>query len=642
MSHDHPAAPRFAPLFHDHAVLQRGMPIPVWGTASPGETVTVTLATVQARAVADGDGHWLVRLPALPPGGPHDLMVRTAAGEARAVDILIGDVWICSGQSNMAMQLARTGQDPLGAADHLPGVRLLTVGNPASLGRQRDIVGRWAPADRAALADFSAVGAWFGAELQRALDVPIGLIANAWGGTRIQAWMSREALIRDPAGADEVRHYERFAYAIEPPAGAEYVSMEDWERRGPHQDAGNRGLAEGWAAADYADRAWATMPLPRRWQNHGHPGSGIFWFRRHVVIPAAWAGRDLELHLGAIDKHDDTYVHGERVGGLSWEGGPDTWKTARVYRVPGRLVTGVDLVLAVRARSHVFNGGMTGPAEVMRVHPVGEPEVAVPLAGDWRYRIEQDWGLQISPTPPWMPGDRNSPFTLFDSRIAPLIPYGIRGVIWYQGESNTAQPEVYRQLLPQLIRDWRRAWGQGDFPFLQVQLANHYPASDQPMHSAWAELRDVQLAGLSEPATGMAVAIDVGEADDIHPRDKRSVGQRLARWALADSYGLGGTPSGPLFSGAGIEPDGRVRCRFRHAAGLRTSDVSAPSHLDLAGIDQIFVRAEAAIEGETMVVWSPAISSPVTVRYAWADNPAGCNLVNGEGLPASPFRGDVC
>ncbi len=371
------------------------------------------------------------------------------------------------------------------------------------------------------------------------------------------------------------------------------------------------------------------MPLPRRWQNHGHPGSGIFWFRRTVAVPAEWAGQDLELHLGAIDKHDDTYVGGERIGGISWERGADAWKTPRDYVVPGRLVRGDRLTIAVRARSHVFNGGMTGPVEVMRLHPAGRPELAVPLAGAWRYRIEQDWGMQIPPMPHWA------------ACVSRNIPYAIRGVIWYQGESNTAQPAVYRRLLPLLIRDWRRAFGQGDLPFLQVQLANHYPASDQPMHSAWAELRDAQLAGLAEPATGLAVAIDVGEALDIHPRDKRTVGARLARWALADCYGRGGTPSGPLFAGMTVEADGRVRCRFRHAAGLRTRDGRLPSHIDLAGSDRQFVRAQAVVEGETLVAWSDTVPRPAAVRYAWADNPAGCNLVNGEDLPASPFRSDA-
>lgn len=239
-----------------------------------------------------------------------------------------------------------------------------------------------------------------------------------------------------------------------------------------------------------------------------------------------------------------------------------------------------------------------------------------------------------------MPG-RNSPCTLFDSRLAPLIPYVIRGAIWYQGESNTHEPIAYRRLMPAMIRDWRHAWGQGDFPFLQVQLANFKLEMDQPGASEWAELREAQLMALAEPATGIAVAIDVGEGNDIHPLDKRSVGLRLARWALAQTYGRGGRPGGPLFSGKSIEAGGRVRCRFAHGAGLRTRDGKAPSHVAIAGVDRVFVWAETAIEGDTLVAWSPQVACPLAVRYAWADNPLGCNLVNGDDLPASPFRTDT-
>ena len=249
--------------------------------------------------------------------------------------------------------------------------------------------------------------------------------------------------------------------------------------------------------------------------------------------------------------------------------------------------------------------------------------------------------MQVPPTPPWSPGNQNAPFTLFDSRMAPLIPFAIRGMIWYQGESNAAQAGVYRRLLPLLIRDLRLTWGQGEFPFLQVQLANHKMSSEHPMTSAWAELRDAQFAALSEPGTGMAVAIDVGDAHDIHPRDKRTVGLRLARWALGECYGLGGTASGPLYAGMSVEADGRIRCRFRHANGLRTRDGKAPSHLDIAGSDRRFMRAQAMIEGEILVVWCDQVARPVAVRYAWADNPAGCNLINGDDLPASPFRSDA-
>ncbi len=632
---------RFASPFQDHAVLQRDQPIPVWGWAGPNEEVVVHLGSGAAKVSAGADGRWLVRLPSLTAGGPHELIASSASGEARLADILIGEVWICSGQSNMGFALEETRQAPPERESDLPCIRLLSVTTQACQGAQTEVYGRWATATHATLCRFSAVGGWFGRILHRELDVPVGLICNAWGGTRIQAWMSREALMCDPLGVDEVRSYENYAYRMESGSGGKISNLVEWERHMAALDTGNAGLAQGWAGTAFADGAWKTICVPAQWQSHGHLGSGVFWFRRTLQVPVDWRGRDLELHLGAIDKHDDTYVNGERVGGLSWADGPSTWNTPRVYRVPTRLVDADGAVcIAVRARSHIYDGGLIGPADAMRLHPVGDACGALTLDGEWRYACEQDWGVQAMPTLPMGPGDPNAPYTLFDSRLAPLIPYGIRGFLWYQGESNAHEAAVYRQLLPQMIRDWRRAFGQGDLPFLQVQLANFGGISDKPGPSDWALLREAQTAALSEPATGMAVAIDVGEGNDIHPRDKRSVGERLARWALAETYGRGGVPCGPSYAGMTVEAGNRMRIRFRYADGLHTHDGNKPRHVAIAGIDRVFLWAETAIEGNTFVVWHPDIDRPAAVRYAWANNPEDCNLVNKDGLPASPFRTD--
>jgi sialate O-acetylesterase len=315
----------------------------------------------------------------------------------------------------------------------------------------------------------------------------------------------------------------------------------------------------------------------------------------------------------------------------------------RVYRVPAHLVQGGELLVAVRARSHFNDGGLVGPAAEMRLAPVvGLDGGAVPLDGSWHYAIEQDWGVQTPPAMQLVPGNPNAPCTQFDSRLAPIIPYGVRGVIWYQGESNVGDPATYRRLLPQLIADWRRAFGQGDLPFLQVQLANHLAVAQQPKPSAWAEVRDIQAAtALADPQGGLAVAIDVGEAGNIHPMDKRTVGQRLARWALASTYGLGGAPCGPLFDSLTIEAGGRMRVRFRHAQGLRTSDGKAPARVAIAGANRTFVWAETAIEDDTLLAWHQDVPRPSALRYAWADNPEGCNLTAGDGAPAAPFRSDA-
>jgi len=635
-------AMRFAPLFHDHAVLQRDLSIPIWGTAGAEQDVTVSLAGTTVRATAGPDGAWLVRFPALPAGGPHELVARAASGEAIARDVLIGDVWVCSGQSNMEWKLSETNQMGSAAENAFPSIRVLTVSTPARHGRQTAIDGRWTLATHASLRQFSAVGGWFGKELHRNLGVPIGLINNAWGGTRVQAWISREGLMQDPGGRDDVTTYESRIFLPSGTQGPEFTSFDDWVNRGAPKDSGNAGLGKGWATSAFSDQDWRTMTLPGAWQNNGHPGSGVFWFRRTVAVPADWSGRDLDLRLGAIDKHDDTYVNGERVGGLSWEQGPSTWNTLREYTIPARLI-GRDgrVTIAIRARSHVYHGGLIGPITEMRLHPRGADEHAIDLSGKWQYTIEQDWGVQTPPAMLLGVGNANSPYTLFDSRLSPLIPYGIRGAIWYQGESNAHEAQVYRRLLPLMIRDWRRAWGQGDFPFVQVQLANYKTDSGVPGRSEWAELREAQTATLAEPQTGMAVAIDIGDAADIHPRNKRSVGERLARWALSQHYGTGGLPSGPLFTRMTSETAGRLRCHFNYADGLKTSDTAAPKRVCIAGSDKTFVWAETRIEGETLIAWHPTIAKPVAVRYAWSDNPVGCNLVNSAGLPASPFRSDT-
>jgi len=630
---------RLASIFQNHAVLQRDLPLPVWGIGEPGESVAACLAGHKARTTVDSRGHWMLRLPPIPAGGPHALIVEAPSGRAEITDLLTGDVWLCSGQSNMEWKLEQSGPDWTADAPALPLVRLLTVTTTARLGRADSVDGRWTVCSPESLAAFSAAGGYFGREIHRVLGVPVGLICNACGGSRVQAWMSREALMQDPSGRDEIGFYESLVWQFSRTGAAK--SFAEWERTDAPQDPGNLGLGHGWAGAGWDDSSWPEMMIPGHWNKQGHPHSGVFWFRRTEEIPASWRGRDLELSLGAIDKHDETWVNGELVGSTGWET-PDAWCKHRVYPVPERLV-GPDgrVVIAVRARSHVHDGGITGPASLMCLRPTGSGTEFLPLGGGWRYGIEYDWGQVAPPQPEWGAENHNSPHILFDNRLAPLIPYGLRGVIWYQGESNAGEASLYARLLRLMIQDWRRAWGQGDFSLLQVQLANFGEPPCQPTKSTWAELREAQLEVTSEPATAMAVAVDIGEPLNIHPANKLDVGLRLARLALAGTYGRDVLPSGPLFSGIKIEAGGRVRCSFRHVGKGLTSREKPLRHFALAGRDRVFRWAEALIEGETISVSCTEVPEPVAVRYAWADNPEGCNLCNEEGLPASPFRSDA-
>lgn len=631
---------RLAPIFQDQAVLQRDCPIPVWGTAAPESRVTVRLAGHVAMAVSGSDGRWIARLPACPAGGPHTLHVEADDGSPAisCEDVLIGEVWVCSGQSNMEYPLSQVdsdGEQSRGA--NLPFLRLLTVSTPAKGSLQTAIDGRWTPATPESLLKFSAVAGWFGRSLAP-LGVPIGLIANAWGGTRIQAWLSREALMSDPAGREEIARYEPLLHGSQ--STELHGTYDAWFQACGPETPENLGLRDSWQSPDFDDAQWPAMDLPCRWQDRGHDHSGIFWFRRRLTLPPAWRGRDLLLNLGAIDKHDETFVNGQRVGGMAWET-LNAWCTARHYRVPASLhENATELVIAVRVRSHQYHGGMTGPAAAMHLHPADEPADTLSLAGAWSFAIEQNWGIIPMPVlENHGPGGPNAPYTMFASRLHPLVPYALRGFLWYQGESNAHEAALYRRLLPLLIADWRRVWGQGEVPFLQVQLANFQAPQKEPVESGWAELRAAQAAALRDPQVGLAVAIDVGDADDVHPKDKKSVGLRLARWALSRVYGLPVTPSGPLLRTA-MPADGRLILAFDHATGLRTRDGGPVRHLAIAGSDRRYRWAESRIRGDVLEVWHPEIPQPAAVRYAWADNPDGCNLVNQDDLPAAPFDTD--
>ncbi len=627
---------RLAAVFSDHAVLQRDVHIPVWGWTQPNEQVKARLGAVVAETRSGPDGRFLLRLPPLAAGGPYELEVNCGGDMFTARDILIGEVWLASGQSNMQWSLSSCGEqgfEAIRAADQKP-IRMLNVPNRAVLGRQRDIEAQWQVAGPDTAGVFSAVGFHFASKLHGALQVPIGILNSSWGGTMIETWMSREALVQNPDTRVWTHRYESTVFNPAFWDGAEPEAA-------PYPaDLDNEGERNGWAGPDFADEMWEPIDLPRTWQAEGHQFSGVFWFRRTVNVSEQWAGRDLSLCLGAVDKHDTTYFNGERVGATGRDYEQQHWNQLRTYTVPGRLVKPGRNVIAVRAYSFIHHGGMIGPSQAMTLGPAGDRPTAIPLAGPWRYRIEQNFGLIQPPTLQMGPGNPNSPYMLFDNMIYPLIPYAIGGAIWYQGESNAGAASQYRELLTSLIRDWRRAWGQDDFPFLFVQLANYTAPSEYQDGSTWAALRDAQFGALSEPNTGMAVAIDIGDAVDIHPQNKRDVGHRLAQWAITRVYDQPGVASGPLYRSMSIEGSS-IRLRFDHIGrGLTANGKLDLSHFVIAGSNRRFAPAQARIEGNAVVVHSPDVAEPVAVRYAWADNPQGCNLLNIDGFPASPFRTD--
>ena len=626
---------RLPAIFSDHMVLQRDQPIPVFGTADPGGEVVVMLGEAQAEATADDEGRWQAELPAMEAGGPYELVV-AGADTVRFTDVLIGEVWVASGQSNMEWRLDQTnqGEAAIASADRFQ-IRLFDVAHDVSASPLSDVreTEGWMAASPETVPTFSAVAYYFGRMLEDSLDVPIGLISTNWGGTRAEAWTSREGLEGFPSFQGQIEELEAGSGGDpEAPFDSLYARMTaDYQEKIRDLDAGYTDSTT-WADADVMTSGWATMTLPTAWEAAGLDSlDGVVWFRKAVTLPTDWASEDLTLHLGPVDDMDSTWVNGKLVGSTG------NWETPRNYAVPASATQPGLNTIAVRVMDTAGEGGFRGEPDSLRLER-GDG-ATLPLAEPWHYQVGLD--LQNEQMPSLPPRPQDFPTVLYNAMLQPLIPYGIRGAIWYQGESNAGRAYQYRSLFAEMIRDWRAQWDQGDFPFLFVQLANFMaPQTDPGEESAWAELREAQTMALDLPNTGMAVTIDIGEADDIHPRNKTDVGERLARWALANTYGKSDLVySGPLYREMKQEGDS-IRLLFDHAeSGLMTPDGAPPKGFAIAGADSAFVWAEARIDGDAVVVSSPDVQRPVAVRYGWANNPEA-NLYNAAGLPASPFRTD--
>jgi sialate O-acetylesterase len=466
----------------------------------------------------------------------------------------------------------------------------------------------------------------------------VGVIVASWGGTNIKSWISRSTLALNPEMAPWLDCYEKEVWSKK---RWELMNSPDPDGRVNNlpKDPGNSGADRKWNLPEFDDSAWPLIDIPATWQSAGHPHSGVFWFRRRIEIPDAWIGGDLVLNLGMVDKQDITYINGTEVGRTGKDREEMHWNVPRSYTVPGSVVTGRLLTIAVRVYSFVYDGGLLGPAAAMTIHPRNGDSRPISLAGNWRYCCEHDFGL-VMQAHLMGHGERNSPHILFDNMIQPLIPYAMRGAIWYQGEGNTFEHWTYARLQRDLIEDWRSQWGMPDFAFHLVQLPNFNSASGHDATSKWAHTREAQAEALLLPNVGMAVTIDLGEADDIHPKNKGPVGERLAQSALAITYGNNIAACGPVFAQAETAGN-EMHCKFQNfETGLIANDGSALRLFFIAGADQVFHPATARIEGTVVVVSHPEIAEPAAVRYAWADNPEGCNLANAEGMPASPFRTD--
>jgi len=614
--------------FTDNMVLQRGIALPFWGTADPGESVTVALAGQKKETKADAEGQWNLKLDPLEASSdPAEL---TVSGKDRVVlkNVVVGEVWICSGQSNMEwkVEAADNAKQEIASASH-PSMRLFVAPQIPANEPLRSIHGaRWVECSPATVAKFSALGYYFGRELQRKLDVPVGLINSSWGATRAEWWMSDEALNKIPAMASaraerEAKiahsrsHFQDPLYTLPPEVTA---------------DVKNGGFPLGWADLAEPQGDWREMELPSQWQQRGPDFSGVLWFRKTVDIPAQWAGRELKLSVGAVDKSDTTYFNNVKVGGFGTDTNLQAWSMNREYAVPAELSKQGRAIVAVRVHSEVYDGGMTGPADKMKLTCPSLPDApAISLVGTWKYAVECNYGLRA-----------RLASTLFNGMISPWTRFALRGAIWYQGESNDDAPSLYRQILPGMIQDWRAHWNLGDFPFLIVQLSNIKGPSLYSDTDQWPLIREAQRSALQLPNTGMVTDIDLNPAGALHPGNKQDVGVRLALNALQNVYGQKDVEgSGPVFESASKE-GAVIRLHFSHlGGGLVAKGGNLLKGFVICGANRKYVPAEAKIDGADILVSSASVAEPLAVRYGWANNPI-CNLFNQAGLPASPFRTD--
>jgi sialate O-acetylesterase len=623
---DSASLPFVSPMFGDDMVLQRGKPNTIWGWSKPGDAIQVEIAGHTAKAMAGADGRWQVRIMPPAPGGPYTVKI-DGAQHVELREVLVGDVWLCGGQSNMELPVerARNGTNEIAAANH-PEIRFFKVQSHVSYSPAAIPQGKWRICSPQTIAEdggFSAVAYFFGRRIQEDIHVPVGLIEDCLGGTPAEAWTSPEALHQLKDFDAQLAETERLK-AKGGPAYGNYIM--------PWYDDYDIGLKNNWMAADFDDSNWKTVQIPGGFQELGVPDSpGVCWFRKEITLPKPLPPGKTMIYLGVVERMDTTYINGQQVGASAWVENP------RAYGVKeGILKPGKNLV-AVRVFKTKPDGGFMSQPDVLRL-VLGDGAV-VPLAGEWKGAVSVD----ARPPHPLPMGFENwpvMPSVLNNGMLQPVAPLAISGVIWYQGEQNAQQAYQYRTLLPAMIGDWRKLFGQGDFPFYIVSLPAFMHHEDHPVESSWAELREAQaLAASNVRNSALAVTIDTGDPDNIHPMDKQIVGERLAFCALAQHYDEKIPFQGPTFKSLEQLP-GALKLRFDHTNGGLMAKGGKLGEFSLAGKDRQWHWADAKIEGNTIVVSSPMVPEPVAARYAWQSYPTA-TLYNGAGLPAVPFRTDL-
>ncbi|HWI90031.1 MAG TPA: sialate O-acetylesterase [Flavisolibacter sp.] len=613
-------------LIRDSMILQRDSKIKIWGWSSPNEKIKISFNKNEFKTKADANGNWSLFLPPMNAGGPYTMNIN-ARNNISLKDILIGDVWIAAGQSNMVHQMSLHAiryADEVANANY-PQIRQFWVPNITNLqGPQKDFpFGNWKSANPRDVLDFSAVAYFFAKTLYEKYHVPIGIINASWGGVPIESMMSEDAFKEFPNILSTVEKNKDTAY------------INGLNRRtfsgNPAPRPEDIGMSQKWFDPSYNPKGWKTINIPGYWEDQGIKDlDGVVWYRKEIQVPASIANNNARVFLGRIVDADALYINGKQVGNTTY------MYPQRRYTVPSGVLKPGKNLFVIRVTNNAGKGGFV-PDKPYYLFAGSD---TVDLKGYWDYKV----GLVNQPFRGFSGGGgiaaQNQPTGLYNSMIAPLVGYTIKGFIWYQGESNTGRSGEYAKLQPAMINDWRTKWNQPSAPFLFVQLPGFMEYNYLPGESQWAQFREAQLKSLSVPNTGMAVAIDLGEWNDIHPDRKKPVGDRLALAAQKIAYGENIVYSGPVYQSQQIDESKIILSFTNIGSGLITNDAEELSEFAIAGADKKFVWAKAKIEGDKVIVWSDAVSNPMYVRYAWADDPVNPNFFNKEGLPASPFRTD--
>jgi sialate O-acetylesterase len=615
-------------IFGDHMVIQRNRPVPVWGWSSPNEKLFITFNQQKKEVTADRKGKWRINLDPEPAGGPFELKVE---GRNKLIfhDILVGEVWICSGQSNMEFELksARNADNEIMNAGY-PEIRHIKIPLTLSSTPKDDIQpAQWNVCSQKTAGDFTAVGYFFAREIFKRLHVPVGLINTTWGGTMVETWTSHGTLENSP-------EFKSIVNSI-PDKDIEAMMKERRNKLEKQVNLLQKNISDtipetDWKNPDYNSQSWPKISIALNWENQQmglEDLDGIVWYRKEIILDENITNKPLTLSLGKIDDNDDTYING------TWVGSTKNWAENRVYRVPAGVFKPGKNIIAVRVEDTGGSGGFYGDSLAVYIK---SEDGFISLSDNWRFRIAKI-NRNVSGV-----GPNDYPSLLFNAMINPLIPYGIRGVLWYQGEANTGRAYQYRKAFPLMISDWRQHWEEGNFPFYFVQLASFNADNGNSMKgSAWAELREAQTRTLSLPATGMSVTTDIGESNDIHPKNKQDVGLRLAAIAMNNIYSQPGEYSGPVYESMSIQGD-KIILSFTHTgSGLMVKDkYGYIKGFEIAGSDHHFYFAKALMQNNKVIVYADEVSKPETVRFAWADDASDANLYNSEGFPAVPFRTD--